>query len=174
MGAAALPAMSLAGHGFQAFGSVAKGMGTKAADDFQAARLNRAAEYGKLAADQTYGQMTEKLNTTLGNIDAVRAAAHDDPTSPTGVAFRDRQEYLGERERGIKVGSILAQARDDEASAAYLRSAGKNALMMGYLGTGASLGKGIGASMADMFFGSGFTGGYGSVEGRSDPWAGIR
>jgi hypothetical protein len=41
---------------------------------------------------------------TLGSIDAIRAAAHDDPTSPTGVAVRESTERIGAEQRDILTG----------------------------------------------------------------------
>ena len=63
-----------------------RGEGVASADEYQAAKLDNAAKYGELKAVQTGGQMTRSLNTTLGNISAVRAAAGADPNSPTGQA----------------------------------------------------------------------------------------
>ena len=56
--------------------------------------------------------MTRNLNITLGNIDAVRAAAHTDPTSPTGAAVRDYAETTGTEQKNIAVDSITAQAQE--------------------------------------------------------------
>jgi hypothetical protein len=80
MGSSAGPASSIVGAGLSAYANIEKAMGTKQADEYQAAELDRAAEYGRLKATQTSAQMTQKLNQTLGNIDVIRAAAHDDPT----------------------------------------------------------------------------------------------
>jgi hypothetical protein len=68
-------ASSIASIGCRAFGDVIKVEGISAADHFKAAALDRAAQYGDLRAAQTSGQLTPNLNTTLGNIDAIRAAA---------------------------------------------------------------------------------------------------
>jgi hypothetical protein len=83
---------------------------THAADDYQAQRLEQAATYGELKAVQTGGQMTRQLNTTLGNIDAVRAAANTDPSSPTGAALRDNAEQIGTDQKTTTVDSILQQS----------------------------------------------------------------
>ena len=113
--------------------------GVAAADDYKASTLENAAQRGKVSAAQTGGDLTRKLSNDLANIDAVRAAAHADPTSPTGAAIRDWSETLGLTNKRIAVDNILAQSRQEQADAAYLRSAGKTALLGGKLGASASL-----------------------------------
>jgi hypothetical protein len=147
MGAAAAPiagVSQIAAMGLGAYGSYMKGKGTQAADEYKAASLERSAQYGRLAASETNTQMTEHLNTTLGNIDVIRAAAHADPTSPTGAAVRDTEEYIGTRQRNVAVFNLQAQADQEESDADYLRKAGKFALGMGELGAVTSLAGGFG------------------------------
>jgi hypothetical protein len=83
--------------------------------------------------------MTRNLNTTLGNIDAVRAAANTDPSSPTGVAVRSNQEEIGTTNKNITVNSILQQSTQDRNDAAYYQSAASNALFAGGVGAAAGL-----------------------------------
>ena len=131
MGAAAGPAAaatSIAGAGLNAYATTLKGEGENAASVMRAAQLERAAEYGKLAAKETGAQLSEQLAVTLGNIDAVRAAGRADPTSPTTAAIRERTTYIAERERTTKERNLVAQAEEDEASARYLRQAGRYAI----------------------------------------------
>ena len=59
-----------------------------------------------------------------------------DPTSPTGVAIKQRSEQLGDRSRSITVDSILAQSQQDEADANYMKQAGDFALKSSYLKAG--------------------------------------
>jgi len=130
MGAAAVPLsigstlMSAAGAGISAYG-------TSQSDKYQAAEKEQAAQYGDLKATQTNAALTRNLNQTLGNIDAVRAAARTDPTSPTGAAVRNTVEATGTENKNIQVDSIMAQANQDRADAAYLRSASSTALLSG-------------------------------------------
>jgi hypothetical protein len=138
---------SIASTGFQAAGDYTKAAGASAADQYQADRLEVAARYGRLKAEQTGGQLTEQLNMTLSNIDAVRAAAHNDPTSPSGEAFRNYQETVGERQIGINVDNILAQSKQNEADAAYYRSASSAALLQGDFAVGADIFKGIAGAL---------------------------
>lgn len=114
-------------------GDITKGNATQAADNFQADRAQRAAEFGQMQATLTDTTMREQLNTTLGNIEAVRAAAHADPNSPTGAALLDSSEALSDRQRMAAVGSIKAQSAEDLASADYLRKAGDFAVTQSYL-----------------------------------------
>lgn len=150
MGAAA-PIMSLASVGLSAAGSYEKGVGQQAADNMRAAQLEEQAQYGRMAADETNANLLDKLNLTLGNIDAVRAASHTDPSSPTGAVIRDRTEMLGDQERQTRVGNINAQVSEDQASAAYMRSAGSFAMMQGEIGAGASLFGGLGKTNWSSF-----------------------
>lgn len=145
MGSAATPAggTSLASAGLSAYADLLKGQGQATADAYQAERLDVAAKYGELKAVQTGGQMARSLNTTLGNIEAVRAAARANPNSPTGAAILDEQEQIGNEQRATTVNSILQQARQERADAAYYRSASDRALTMGYVSAGADLLKGV-------------------------------
>ena len=87
--------------------------------------------------------MTRSLNQTLGNIDAVRAAANTDPTSPTGAAMRDNAEDIGTQQKDITVNSILQQSRQDKADAAYYKGAASDALFAGEISAAAGIAKGI-------------------------------
>jgi len=144
MGAASLagPA-SIASLALTAAGDITKGNATQAADDFQADRAQRAAEFGQTQAALTDATMRENLNTTLGNIDAVRAAAGIDPTSPTTAALEDRSTALSDRQRMAAVGSIKAQSAEDLASADYLRKAGDFAVTQSYLAAGTDIASGV-------------------------------
>lgn len=126
---AAAGGLSLASAGLSAYSTVLQGQATQTADDYKAESLTRAANVGITKAAQTGAQLSERLNNTLGNIDAVRAASHDDPTSPTGAAIRDLAEYQGDRTKTISVDNILEQSTQDTSDAAYLESAGKYALL---------------------------------------------
>jgi hypothetical protein len=89
------------------------------------------AQYGELKATQTSGQMARNVAISLGQIDAVRAAARSDSTFPSSVAVRDFIEQVGTEQKDIRVDSIEQQAQMDEANAAYLRTSLHNALMSG-------------------------------------------
>lgn len=141
-GAAAV--LSLASTGFSAASDISKSQGTASADTYKAEQLDRAAEYGELKATQTSAQLTRNLVTTLGNIDAVRAANRTDPTSPTGVAVRDYVEGVGTEQKTTQVDSILAQAQEDTSNAAYLRDASSSALLSGDISAAADITKGLG------------------------------
>jgi hypothetical protein len=129
-----------AGQSAEAIQLQARGVAN--ADTFQAEKLDNAATYGELKAAQTGGQMSRQLNTTLGNIDAVRAAANTDPSSPTGAAVRDNQEAIGTDQRNITVSSLTAQATQDKADAAYQRKAASDALLAGDISAQAAITKG--------------------------------
>ena len=142
-GGSAAGGNSLMSIGLSAYSTILQSQGVAAADDFQAQKLDTAATYGELKAVQTGGQMTRNLNPTLGNIEAVRAAARADPNSPTGAAVLDEQRDLGNERRDTTVNSILAQATQDKNDAAYYRSAASDALFSGGISAAAGIAKGI-------------------------------
>jgi hypothetical protein len=130
---------SITGAALGAFSTMLQAQGESEADKYQAQRLERAAQYGDLKATQTSAQMTRDLTTTLGNIEAVRAAARADPTSPTGAAYLDNQESIGENRRSIAVGSLMAQANQERQDADFYRRASSNALLIGGVKAAAGL-----------------------------------
>lgn len=143
-------ALSLASVGFKAAGQGIAAQGTAAADQFQAQQMEEAAQFGELKATQTSAQMTRNLVMSLGNIDAVRAAAGADPNSPTGAAVRDYVEQTGLQQRGIITSNIEEQSRMDEAGAAYLRQASSTALLGGDISMGGTLLGGAGGLVKSM------------------------
>lgn len=133
MGAVAGPA-SIASVGLSLASGTMQGEGQQSADEYQAAQLNEKAQLGQAAAEETNADMVAKLNRDLGNIDAVRAASGDSPSSPTGLALRDVTSQRENQERAIRVGNILTQSETDTAGANYLNQAGSFALTQGVLG----------------------------------------
>ena len=132
MGAAgAAGGTSLAATGFKMLGDYTTSRAEAGADIYKSEVLEEQATYGRLKADQTNAQMTRNLAITLGHVDAVRAAMHTDPTSPTGAAVRGEMEATGQMRKEITVENIMQQARMDEANAAYMRSQSSNALLEG-------------------------------------------
>lgn len=144
MGPEVVAGAAIGGLALDAAGSIFKGQGEKASQEYLAARDRRAAELGRIKADQTDAGMREELNTTLANIDVIRAAAGTDPLSPTGLAIRENERRIGDRDRRIRVSNINEQAADDDASAEYRRYVGKTALTGSYISAGSKLLSGIG------------------------------
>ena len=142
MGIAAAP-LSLASLGMQAAGTGLGAFGSFSADKYQSEALKLAAQEGELQATQTNAQLTARMNQTLGNIDAVRAAAHTDPSSPTGAQARGTVEGALEQQKTNQVDTILAQSYMDESQSQYLASASSMALLSGGLGMAGGLLKGI-------------------------------
>ena len=134
---------SLASIGLSAYSTMLKAEGAATANEWQAAKLENAAKYGELKAVQTGAQMARSLTTTMGNIEAVRAAARADPNSPTGAAILDEQEQIGTDQRLTTVNSILAQATQDRADAKYYKSAADSALFAGGIEAAAGIAKGL-------------------------------
>ena len=65
--------LSIASVGLSSLSSGASALGQSSADSYQAAQLDRAAQYGELKATQTSAQLTRNMGMTLANMDAVRA-----------------------------------------------------------------------------------------------------
>lgn len=133
MGAAVAPAAAIVGIGANVAGGVMQGEGQQAADNYQAAVLTQKAQAGQVAATETNANSVLRLNQTLDNIDAVRAASHNDPSSPTGSMLRNTAYDYGNEERAIRVGNILTQSEQDLASADYEKKAGSFAMTQGIL-----------------------------------------
>ena len=140
---AAAGVASVGALGLKAYGDVVRGEGEQAADIYRAQSLENAAARGRVAAVQTGAAESIKIASDLGNVDAIRAASHTDPTSPTGAAVRDWHEQLGLTKKAIDVDNIMAQAQQQQADAAYLRTAGKAALQGGYLSAGVDVLSGL-------------------------------
>ena len=139
MGTAAASGLSIGAAGLKGYGDILSSQGIAAGDTFKAQLLEQNAQRGQVAAVQTGAALSQRLAQTLGNIDAMRAAAHTDPTSPTTAAYREAQEERGLSQKAIAVDQILAQSRQEQEEAAYLHSASKTALMSGYIGAGADI-----------------------------------
>jgi hypothetical protein len=155
------------------YGDYTSSRGVAAGDIYESEVAQQEAEYGKVKAVQTNAQQTRNLAITLGHIDAVRAAAHTDPTSPTGAAVRGETEMIGTEKKDIAVENFLQQARMDEAKAAYLRTASSNALLSGDISMAGDLFSGL----SSVFGGGGGGGGGGagmgpgqSISGGSTPF----
>lgn len=157
--AGAASGLSIASLGLSAYSSIAKGQGAKAGAEAQADRAERAAEFGRLQADLTDTTMREQLNTTLGNIDVIRAAGRIDPTSPTTGAVEDFERMKSDRQRTAALLSIKGQVAEDTASAKYLRESGDYALKLSYLDAAAKVAGGLGKAYASKGTGGG-GGGY--------------
>jgi len=145
--AATAPILSIASIGLSAGSKIMQAEGTANADTFKAQQLEEAATYGELKASQTNAQMTRNLTMTLGHIDAVRGAAHIDPTSPTASAVREAMEEQGVNEKNIRVDAIDQQVRMDESGAAYMRQASSDAMLSGYIGAANSIAGGLPGAM---------------------------
>ena len=143
MGPELVAAATIGSLAFDAGGSILKGQGEKEGQNFMAAQAERAAQLGRIKADQTDASLREELNTTLGMIDVTRAAAGTDPLSPTALAIKENEARISDRNRRTAVGNIQAQADERELEARYRRRAGETALLGGFLGAGAKVGKGL-------------------------------
>lgn len=126
------PALGLVGIGFQVADALGKGKGRSDSLSFQSEQATRNARAGRVAADQTDAFLRDELESTVGNIRAIRASAGM-TDSATSDAVIEKQGEVSDSQRRIKVGNLRAQADDDERSAAFLRRASRSALNLSYL-----------------------------------------
>ncbi len=124
---------SLASAGLSVASGIEQGQATSAAYKQKEADAQRVAFAAKTAADQTDSELRDELHVTLGNIDAIRAAAGVGADSPTGQAIRERETEVSDRQRRIRVGNLLSQADQSTADAAFYNSSASSALGMGLL-----------------------------------------
>lgn len=143
--AGAVAAASIGGLALDAGSSAIKGYGEKQGQDFMADQADRAAQLGRIKADQTDVSLREELHTTLSNIDVIRAAGGTDPLSPTGLAIKENETRISDRTRRTAVGNIQAQADERVKEASYRRRSGEMALIGGIVGGAAKVGKGFGS-----------------------------
>jgi hypothetical protein len=136
---------SVASAGLGILSSVMGGEATQAADQYQAGVLTEKAQIGQAQAVEVNANATMRLNQSLGNIDAVRAASGDSPTSPTTAALRRVTTSNADQNKAIQIGNILSQSEMDVAGANYLKSAGSFALsqsvVAGLAGAAGTIGK---------------------------------
>ncbi|WP_165503974.1 hypothetical protein [Rhizobium leguminosarum] len=112
-------------------GSLVGAMGEARASNYAAQQSARAAQVGRIQADQIDSSYRDELNSTIANIKAIRASAGVDLNSPTGRAIDSKQERTSDRDRMIEVGSKRMQANQDDADAKFRRSSAKWALLGG-------------------------------------------
>lgn len=141
---------SLAGAGFSAMGQEEQAKGQKAAYDYQSQVEAREANVSKVQGEQTIAQMTGKLNQALGNIDTVRAAGHDDPTSPTGASIRDTTEYLGDMDKTTASDYYFNEQQIHEDNSKFDLAAGQYAMKAGQMAALGTMIGGLGGMMGGM------------------------
>jgi hypothetical protein len=91
----------------------------------------RAAEVGRVQADQIDASYRDELNSTISNIKAIRAGAGVGMNSPTSLAIDANQERISSRDRRIEVGSKRMQANQDENDARFRKSSATFSLVGG-------------------------------------------
>ena len=123
--------MAAAAPIFMGLSGIVGAVGQYQAGNYAAAQSKRAAQVGRIQADQIDASYREELNSTLANIKSIRASAGVDPNSPTGQAVNEDQVRTSNRDRIIDVGSKRMQANQDEADAKFRKSAAKVSLLGG-------------------------------------------
>lgn len=132
---------------FMLAGGLASAIGQSQAQEYAAAQSKRAAQIGKIQADQIDASYRAELNDTISSIRALRAGAGVGMDSPTGMAIEANEERKSNRDRRIEVGNRRMQAFQDEQDARFRKRAGQVALFSGVAGT---LGKSWGG-ISDFF-----------------------
>lgn len=129
--------MAQAGYaaaGLEVVGGLLEAKGKAEGYKYSEEKARRQAAAARTAADETTAQLTDELSTTLGNIQAIRAAAGADSASPTALAIMGKETEVAERQRRIQVGNLYAQAEQSELDRRYFRSAASSALLAGTVG----------------------------------------
>lgn len=139
----AMAAATAAMAGLSAASSVMQGMAGRDAAKYQMEQSARAAEYGRIQAAETDTAMRKELEFTMGNIDAVRAAANADPMSPTGAAVSNYVTSNANQERETKVRNRLRQVADDERAVSFYQSSAQKSMIGGLLSGAGALAKGF-------------------------------
>lgn len=98
---------------------------------YAAAQSKRAAEVGRVQADQIDASYRDELNSTISNIKAIRSSAGVSVNSPTGLAIDAAQEKTSDRDRRIDVGSKRMQANQDDNDARFRKSSATFSLLGG-------------------------------------------
>lgn len=106
-------------------------VGASQGQKWEAEKSKRAAEVGRVRADQIDASYRDELNSTIANIRAIRSSSGASVNSPTGRAIESDQQRISDRDRKIDVGNQRMQATQDEADAKFRRSAAKTALIGG-------------------------------------------
>lgn len=145
--AAAAPIVGLAATGFSALGSFAGASKAAQGDQFEAQNAVNAAQIGQTKAAETDANMRRRLTTQLANINAIRAGAGLDPSSPTGAAINANVQGVSDLSRTQAVENIHAQVLSDQQAAQFYTSAASSALLGGDLGALGSILGGLGGAL---------------------------
>ena len=116
---------------FMGLSGIVGAVGQYQAGNYAAEQSKRAAEVGRIQADQIDASYRDELNSTLANIKAIRSSAGVGSDSPTGQAVEAGQVKTSNRDRIIDVGSKRMQATQDENDAKFRKSAARMSLIGG-------------------------------------------
>lgn len=106
-------------------------MGASAGQKWEGEKAKRAAEVGRVRADQIDATYRDELNSTIANIRAIRSSSGASVNSPTGRAIESDQQRISDRDRKIDVGNQRMQANQDEQDAKFRKSAARMTLIGG-------------------------------------------
>ncbi|QEE47491.1 hypothetical protein FVA81_24060 [Rhizobium sp. WL3] len=106
-------------------------LGQSQGQKWEAEKAKRAAEVGRVRADQIDATYRDELSSTISNIRSIRASSGASMNSPTGMAIEADQQRISDRDRKIDVGNQRMQANQDEEDAKFRKSAARMALFGG-------------------------------------------
>lgn len=124
-------------------GELFSGFSNRETAKAQAQAAYRRASYGEIKANETDVAMRQDLESTMGNIFAVRAAAGGSPDSPTMGAITQNVQGQADRDRGRAVRNIMAQVQEDKMAQRFYQRAGGRALLGSSLSAGGQLMSGL-------------------------------
>lgn len=135
-------ALSVAGLAMQGFSMIAGG-NAKASQDMANAQAEalalqhqaddsaRAAEVGKIQANQIDAAYRTDLATTIANIRAIRSSTGASPDSPSSRAYIDKQSEISDMGRQIRVSGARIGSAQATADALFYRTSASQALIRG-------------------------------------------
>lgn len=106
-------------------------LGQSQGQKWEAEKAKRAAEVGRVRADQIDATYRDELSATISNIRSIRASSGASMNSPTGMAIEAAQQRISDRDRKIDVGNQRMQANQDEQDAKFRKASAKMALFGG-------------------------------------------
>jgi len=120
-------------------GGLIKSIGEFQAQSYQADQAKKAAEVGRIRAQQIDTSYREELSSTIANIRTIRAATGVGANSPTTLALEAENRRVSDRNRTRDVANQRIQANQDEADGKFLKKSAGLSLGLGLMTTALKL-----------------------------------
>ena len=117
----------------QAGGSLMQARGQANSMEAQAARSRRAAEIGKIKADQTDAALNDELVRTLDNVETIRASQGMSSDSPSAIAYAELMASRTDEQRRMRRANAMIDVAEAEDAARIYQGQARQALNAGYV-----------------------------------------